>query len=349
MASIRAVLRGSFLALLLIAAAAPAGAIDNDTVRIVLNPGVLGYLPLFVAIDKGYFTGQHINLDIKTTTAASSVQLPVLARGDLDIDPMAMSAGFFNQYAAGFDLKLIASVLSPHPGWNDSSWIVVRQDVWDSGAVRKLADLRGKIFDGATPGEPPNMLANEALAQAGLTRADLKYSERIQATNQSVALQNHAIDVGVDFEPAATQLESQHIAHKWLALRDLMPWYQASFLATSTAYLQTHRDVVRRFLVAYLEAARDIARSNGHWTPELLAIAAKYTQIPRDVLLKMSGPEYCDPGGTISAYSLDRQEQYFIEQGLVPKAIAPSSIIDAGPLLEARQALALRAAGKDTP
>ena len=47
--------------------------------------------------------------------------MPLLARGDLEIAPIAVSGAFFNQFTAGFDIKLIASASTTQSGWQDMS------------------------------------------------------------------------------------------------------------------------------------------------------------------------------------------------------------------------------------
>ena len=88
----------AFVIAMLVAFALPgrAGAAD-DIVRIPLNPTVMAYLPILVAIDRGYFKQQHIDLQVTSSNGSAMIQLPALARGDFDIAPMVMAPGFLNQ------------------------------------------------------------------------------------------------------------------------------------------------------------------------------------------------------------------------------------------------------------
>jgi ABC-type nitrate/sulfonate/bicarbonate transport system substrate-binding protein len=296
---------------------------------------------VLIALDRGYFTQQHIDLQLKLNPGSAMIQLPLLARGDLDVAPMVMAPAFLNQLNEGFNVKLIAANQSSRSGWNDNSWIIVRQDVWDSGAVRKPADLRGKVVDGLSPGGPPNMLMRSLLAAAGLTTADMTFTEKLRnPTDEAAALHNHAVDVAASFEPGASVLQIQHLAHKWISVHDVIPWLQESFLAASAPFLRDHPDVAARFLVAYLEGARDLARSNGRWTPALLAIESKYAQIPVADLAEVAGPAYVDPLGAINNISIDRQQEFYLSQHLIERPIAFADMVDTRPLFAARRALA---------
>jgi NitT/TauT family transport system substrate-binding protein len=326
---------------LLAATFVPGRAATNDVVRLGLNPTVLAYLPVLVAMDRGYFTAQHIDIQLKPNSGSSMLQLPLLARGDLDIAPMVLAPAFLNQLNEGFNVKLIVAGQSSHAGWNDNSWIVVRQDVWDSGAVRKPADLKGKVVDGTSPGGPPDLLMKSLIAAAHLTIADMTFTEKLRGGPDVVAsLHNHGVDVVAAFEPGASVLQIQHLAHKWMSVHDVIPWLQETFLAASGAFLKDHPDVATRFLVAYLEGARDVARSNGHWTPQLLATLSKYSGIAVADLQQVPGPAYVDPLGSINNISIDRQQEFYLSEHLIAKPLAFADMVATGPLFAARRALA---------
>jgi NitT/TauT family transport system substrate-binding protein len=328
---------------LLSGAVAPVRAATNDVVRLSLNPAVLGYLPILIAIDRGYFLAEHIDLQVKPSNVASIVQLPALARGDIDIAPMVLAPGFINQLNGGFDVKLIASIQSSHAGWNDNSWVVVREDLWDSGAIRKAADLKGKLVDGASPGGPPGMLLKAAIAQAGLTTADMTYTEKLRGqADFFAAFRNHAVDAIATFEPGASVMQQQHLAHKLFSVHDVIPWLQETFLAASGAMIKNHPDIVKRFLVAYLRGARDLLRSNGHWSPALLAILSKYSGIPVADLAQVPGPAYVDPLGAIDNISINRQQEFYLSEHLITKPVAFADMVETRPLFEATRALAAR-------
>lgn len=332
----------AFVMALLVAFALPGRArAADDVVRIPLNSTVMAYLPILVAIDRGYFKQQHIDLQVTSSNGSAMIQLPALARGDFDIAPMVMAPGFLNQIGEGFNIKLIAAGQSSHAGWNSNSWIAVRQDMWDSGAIRKPADLRGKLVDGTSPGGPPDMLMHSLIASAGLTTADMTFTEKLRGGADVVAaLHNHAVDVVATFEPGASVLQIQHLAHKFVSVNDVIPWLQETFLAASGQMLANHPDVVARFLIGYLEGAREVARSNGHWTPALLDTLSKHSGITVSDLQQVPGPAYVDPAGSINVISVDRQQEFYLSQHLINKLTPFADMVDTRPLFAAKRALA---------
>jgi NitT/TauT family transport system substrate-binding protein len=165
----------SALTLVLLASFPPARAQQLQKVRVPLSPVTYSNLPFLVAQDKGYFRAAGLDVDIEPFNGSSTAQIPRLARGDADIMPLALGPAFFNQFAEGFNVKLIGALSAPKKGWNDTSWLLVRQDVWDAKIVRVPKDLRGKIVDGVAPGSPLDFLALATIAAGGLTTNDLTY------------------------------------------------------------------------------------------------------------------------------------------------------------------------------
>jgi NitT/TauT family transport system substrate-binding protein len=299
---------------------------------------VLTTLPILVAIDRGYFTKQNINLELKKFNGSSATVTAALARGDLDIAPQGPSPAFFNQFDAGFAAKVIAGNSGTRAGYDDISWMVVRQDLWQNGTIRKLSDLRGKTVDSANVGTPLSLNVLGALEKANLTPADVKLTSKLTGTSDwYAALNNKAYDVVATVEPESSQLENAGLGHKWISLSQVAPWYQSAFTAVSKDFLANHRDVVVRFLVAELQGERDVEASKGHWTPELAKEVETWTGLSHDAVMHMPGP--VDPGdrGGIDIASMRRAQNYWMARGLVKSQHVMSEVVDDGPLLAARR------------
>jgi ABC-type nitrate/sulfonate/bicarbonate transport system substrate-binding protein len=75
---------------------APSMGATPDPVNIALNHDAFN-LPIFVAIDKGYFAQQNLDIRVQKISGSTITQLPSLARGSIDIAPIGLGPGFFNQ------------------------------------------------------------------------------------------------------------------------------------------------------------------------------------------------------------------------------------------------------------
>jgi NitT/TauT family transport system substrate-binding protein len=318
-------------------APASAGA-QTQTVRVALNQSTYSNLPFFLAADKGYFRDAGLDVQIIGFNGSSTLQIPRLARGDVDVMGTALGPAFFNQFAGGFNIKLLATVSAERAGWSDTTWLLVRQDLWDARAIRNYADLRGKRIDGAAPGSPVDFLALSAIEHGGLGTSDVQFSEKLHdAPTWLGALRNGSVDVLGIPEPVATQMQVLKVAHKWVGMSTLAPWYNEEFLAASESFTRDRHDVAVRFLQAYLRAVRDIRRSNGRWTPELVATTAKWTALPAEMIRQIPGPAY--PGdGDIDDASVAHQQDVWHQRGLVAVETPPAAFIDAVSVQEAIRA-----------
>jgi ABC-type nitrate/sulfonate/bicarbonate transport system substrate-binding protein len=300
-------------------------------------------LPIFIAADNGYFAAQHLDVQITKYAGSSLTQLPLLARGDLDLTPVVMGPGAFNQATQGFGIKLLASIDQSEKGWHDTGCILVRQDVWATGAIKTIADLKGRTVDGGVDGTAQNYLLKQAVQKGGLTLAQLNYSEKYRSTPDAIAaLRNKAVEVLPQAEPVCTQMQVQGYAHKWLTFQDATPGIQGAFIATSPAFIHDHRDVVKRFLVALLRAEREIRPANGQWTPQLIAAVAKWSEIAPSTIQQIPGPPYSGQYGKIDVDSILTQEAFWIAEGSVKQRVSAADLIDPSVLIEATRDAGVR-------
>jgi NitT/TauT family transport system substrate-binding protein len=318
----------SALALTLIVPLPPAGAQQPEKVVVGISLVTYSNLPVMLAADAGYYRAAGLDVELQGFNGSSTAQMPRLARGDVDVMPLALGPAFFNQFSQGFNVKLIAALSSAKKGWEDTSWLVVRQDEWDSKAIRTPKDLRGKLVDGVAPGSPLDFLALTTITAGGLNTNEVTYGNKFRdPASWASALTNKAVDVQGVPEPFATALQEQHFAHKWLGMSDVAPWFNETFLAASTTFAQNHHDALVRFLRATMHAASDIKAANGRWTPELVASLAKWSQLPQATIRSIGTPAY--PGdGQVDLTSVTRQEEFWHARGLVQTVVPASGVVD---------------------
>src|SRR5207302_9082453 len=78
---------------------------DRQAMKAGYSPFV-SYGPLFVALERGYFAEQGIDLDF-VAFDASGLMIPPLSAGQLDIASGVPGPALFNALARGVDLKLL--------------------------------------------------------------------------------------------------------------------------------------------------------------------------------------------------------------------------------------------------
>jgi ABC-type nitrate/sulfonate/bicarbonate transport system substrate-binding protein len=309
-----------------------------DTIKLLMNPGIIFELPLMLAIDKGFFTQQSVNVKVEIHNGSSSVIIPELVRGDIDIAAISPNPAFFNQSSQGFDAKLIASQMSGRTGWDPAVWLVVRQDVWDAKQIRVPHDLRGKHIDGASAGSEGWYLARHVMTEGALTPADMAFTQRFSTAADWLLSLRNVNDVQAAYEPTVTQIEAQHLGHRWMSITDVDPGYQESFLAAGSTTLKTHPDAVRRFLIAYVKACKLIADAKGKWTPEMIRIFAKWSGLTPEIIAAIPTPPYTGEYGRINTASLEQVQRFWHTYGLVNSEQPIRTLIDVSFITAAQKA-----------
>lgn len=326
------------LALLLLPVSGVAQTPPPDPVKLLINPALIFDLPLMIAIDKGLFTQQNLNVQVIVHSGSSQVIIPEIVRGDVDFAGISANPGFFNQFSQGFDAKIIASSSSSKPGWNPIVWLMVRQDEWDNKSIRNPRDLRGKHVDAALPGGEGWYLTRHILTLGALTQSDLVWSQKFASAADWLSSLRNINDVQAVYEPTVTQFEQQKIAHRWLSIMDADPNYQEAYLAASARTLKTRPDVVRRFLTAYVKASKILADGKGKWTPDVLAVFVKYSGLSPAIVASIPTPPYTGELGRIHTASLEQVQRFWYQNGLVTSEQAVDTLADPSFITAAQKA-----------
>jgi NitT/TauT family transport system substrate-binding protein len=316
----------------------------RPVIRVSVNPLVYTHLPVMLAADRGYFANEGIDVVISKYNGSSNTQLPMVARGDLDVTMMVPGPGLFNQQSEGFNIKIIGTEDSgSRRGWNDATWILVRKDLWDSRKIRTIYDLRGHIVDGGPEGSPINVLMRMALRKAGLLMSDVTFTGRLATPPDWVAaMKNGSYDAISAVEPIASVLVKQGYAVRLASVGDVESWQpQACFIA-STGYLSKNRFAVTAFLKAVLRAERDIVRAGPHWTPLTLNTMLHWSGLAAEDIAVVPSPAWYGAYGYLNADWIRAEQDFWVSLGLVKQKIDVAGLTDESFVTDARRQLGIR-------
>jgi len=102
-----------------------------------------------------------------------SDQIPVLAKGDLELAQGGWAASVSNAALRGLPVKVIGDGASLYPGFSPMA-ITVRKDLIDDGKIRSAADVKGKKVAVTSPQTMSRYFA-PVLADAKLTTKDIEF------------------------------------------------------------------------------------------------------------------------------------------------------------------------------
>src|SRR5256886_10137913 len=98
--------------------------------------------PIFVGVEKGFFKEFGVEPELVYFQAAAPIAT-ALAAGQIDVGATGLTAALYNIVLGGEKLWIVADKGREWPGYPLTA-IVVQKDLWETGAIRTIADLKGK-------------------------------------------------------------------------------------------------------------------------------------------------------------------------------------------------------------
>lgn len=292
-------------------AAQPAATTTEPVTLKVGYVPVLAGAPIFIAQDKGYFAAEGLTLDLQSFRSGALI-IPPLALGQLDVGFGEIGPAIYNGVAQGLDVRAVATASSQPAGFG-SVPLLVRTDLFDSGAVTTVAALRGRTVAVNLERSMAEYLLAEALAQADMTVDDVTLVS-LPFPDMPAAFANGAIDAAILPHPLAAQAIGAGHARVLMAGDLVTENPQLAIISFGPRLLDPgEADVAARFLAAYLRGVRDLA-GDGWQQDENVAIISQYTNVPAPAV-RGGVPPYFDPNGAINSESVVRSQAYFLERG----------------------------------
>jgi NitT/TauT family transport system substrate-binding protein len=255
--------------------------------------------PTILGLARGYW--QELGIDLNVAYFDSGVNIvPALAAGHLDVAEGSLNPGFLNAFARGVNLRIVSQKVTASPG-HDFFPLMVRKDLYDSGAVTRYADLRGRKIAvnnlwTATHYKLVKLDERFGLPAGAYEIVSLPYSD------MPAALQNQAIDAVVIAEPIATRLELGGLAIR-LSGDEYSPDVLIAMYSFSEDLVRNRPELGRAFLVGYLKSVREFiaARAQGGaaWEGVSAAIREEIPELQDAALAPRFIFGYMDPNGHI--------------------------------------------------
>lgn len=321
--------RGSLLAsLMLLSAATPGFAADKVVVGMIDS---MSDAPFFLAIDNRYFNEQRIDPQFEVIPSLAA-QVAPLSAGQLDVASGAISAGVYNAVDRGIPIKIVADKgrNAPHYGYNA---IMVRKDLYDSGKVKSLVDLKGGTIAIIGVGSSDLSVINEAMKSVGLTYNDVKVTQ-LALPNHLIAMKNKAVEFTLTPDPFATQMVEEGVAVKLATVDQFYPDAQQTVLIFGSKFINDRPDVAQRFMVAYIRGVRAYVsglangRIAGKNADQVIASLIKHGREKDAALLKKIVPVWIDPDGYLNAASITKDFDFLKQQNFIRGPVTPNELID---------------------
>lgn len=248
----------------------------TSPVKITLNEVAhsVFYAPLYVAIEKGYFKDENIDLTLVTGFGADKTMTAVIS-GEADIGFMGSEASVYMYSEGASDYVVNFAQLTQRAG----NFLVARQD----NEHFQWADLKGKTVLGGRKGGMPEMVFEYILKQYNIDPTeDLSIDQSIDFGSTAAAFSGGQGDFTVEFEPHATALEQKGDGYVVASLGEESGYVPYTAFSAKKSYLEAHPDTVQAFVNALQRGMEKVSQS----TPEEIAkmIAPQFPETDEAVL-----------------------------------------------------------------
>jgi NitT/TauT family transport system substrate-binding protein len=286
---------------------------------------IMKFAALYVAKGRGIFDKYGLDVEVQSVRSGTEV-IAFMTQGKVDVGGIAIVASTWNAWAKGMDLRIIApGALEPLKG--SPTKLLVRKDLYDSGKVRSVADLKGmKVAMAGGPGSGGEYLAAKALERGGLTIRDVQILP-LGNPDMPAALASKSIDAGVLGSPHADQAVGRGDA---VALEeDLTPGDMTVTFVGSSKFIKERPEAAKRFVLALMEATR-LMQGTDYLSADNLKAYLSHVNTT-EAALRSGSPVIYDPNMTIPFDGLKDVERVHRENRRTEYAnpIDLSSVTDA--------------------
>lgn len=226
------------------------GGLEKTDLTIGTVP-VLGVAPLYIAINKGYFKNEGLNVTPKIY-ASGALSLPAMIKGEIDL-VFSNYISLFNAQAGGAGkLRVIAEGSASSP---NSFGIYVMPN----SPIREAKDLAGKKIGVNARNNIATVLTNETLKSAGVDINTLNFVE-VPFPDMGAALQRGDVEAAFLAEPfitaASAGLGVNRIVDAGIGSTDGLP---IDGYAATEGWVKQHPKAAAAFQRALQKAAADAA------------------------------------------------------------------------------------------
>lgn len=265
--------------------------------------------PLFIAMDKGFFADEGIEIDAQWFDAAHPIAVAT-ASSKVNVGATGITASLYNMAANGQKLGIVADKGREQQGYSSSA-LLVTADNFNNG-VQSLKDLKGKRIGITQKGSTFHYMLGRMLETQGMSLNDVEIVPLNKVSAVMAALESKQIDGCILNEPNITKVQKAGYGKLVVQVGDVIP-YQTSAIFYSPEFMQ-NKDAAARFMKAYVKACNyyyeaAIEKKDAKKLDEVVSIVAKYVKAPAEDI--KAGLPYIDKNGQLLASDIDTQIKWY--------------------------------------
>lgn len=293
-----------------------------EKVRVAEVTRSIFYAPEYVAIEKGFFEDEGLNVELKTTWGGDKTMTALLSNG-ADIALVGSETSIY-VHAQGSDDPVINFAQLTQ---TDGTFLVSREKVenfeWDQ--------LKGTTFLGQRKGGMPQMVGEFVLKEHGIDpHKDLDLIQNIDFANVANAFASGTGDYVQLFEPTASIFEKEgkgHIVASFGTESGHVPY--TTFMAKES-YMNKNDETVDKFTRALYKAQQWVDQASAK---EIADVIAPYFEDTDPAIMETVVDRYKSQGSYATDPILDQEEwenlqNIMDEAGELPERIDHDTLVN---------------------
>lgn len=287
---------------------------QTTKVRVSTIP-IIDIAPLQVAVAKGYFSAEGIEVDT-TPTQGGAAGIPALAAGQVQV-VFSNVVSIIQAAKQGLGIEIIAPASTTGDAPPDQAALIAKK----SSPFKTGKDLEGKRIAVNTRNNIIWLYARAWVRATGgnpdaVTYLEVPFPQMVDAVRGDRADAAFAVE---PFVSGAVASDMQVIGYPYTQVQKRLP---AAQYAASKAYIQQNPQVIERWVRAYHKGV-DWVNQNLK-SEELLNIISGYTRIPPQVIAKLPAAPY---EKAVDPAALEPVVDQMRRNGLLDGPFDPKSIL----------------------
>jgi NitT/TauT family transport system substrate-binding protein len=293
-----------------------------EKVRVAEVTRSIFYAPQYVAIEKGFFEEEGLEIELTTTWGGDKTMTTLLSDG-ADIALVGSETSIYVQAQGSDDPVINFAQLTQ----TDGTFLVAREKVEDF----QWEQLKDSTFLGQRKGGMPQMVGEYVLKQHGIhPHNDLNLIQNVDFANIPNAFASGTGDYVQLFEPTASIFEKEGKGHIVASFGTESGHVPYTTFMSKDSYMKENKETVEKFTKALYKAQQWVQENNAK---EIAKVIEPYFEDTELDIIETVIDRYKSQGSFATDPILDEEEWNNLqtimnEAGELPKEIDHSTLVN---------------------
>ncbi|GAA0135318.1 ABC transporter substrate-binding protein [Paenibacillus sp. YSY-4.3] len=254
------------------------------------------YAPQYVALEKGFFKEEGLNVELQTTAGGDKTMTALLS-GAIDVALVGAETSIYVYQQGAEDPVINFAQLTQ----TDGTFLVSREPMDDFD----WSQLRGAVFLGQRKGGMPQMAGEFTLRKHGIDpQSDLELIQNVDFANIAAAYASGTGQFVQLFEPQASIIEREGKGHVIASFGTESGRLPYTVFMTKQSYMKKNDEIVQKFTNAVHKAQNWVQEHTPAETAEVISPIFKDTDLD---ILESSVKRYLEQGSYAESPAIDEE------------------------------------------